>query len=91
MCSSDWTRSGSDLWKTSIVAAPSAVFVRSAEEIAADAAALTVPAAWPEGTKRAWTGGHATPAQAVAAYRARAAATSEADRTDEGRAKTGVP
>ncbi|WP_128774135.1 leucine--tRNA ligase [Actinomyces oricola] len=70
------------------IASPASV--RSAEEIAADAAALTVPAAWPEGTKRAWTGGHATPAQAVAAYRARAAATSEADRTDEGRAKTGV-
>src|SRR4051794_22608353 len=31
--------------------------------------ALTA-AAWPEGTRPAWTGGHATPAQAVAAYRA---------------------
>lgn len=68
----------------------SSASARSAEEIAADAAALTVPAAWPKGTKEAWTGGHATPARAVAAYRARAAATSEADRTDEGRAKTGV-
>ena len=55
-----------------------------------DAAALTVPASWPEGTREAWTGGAATPAQAVAAYRARAAATSDADRTDEGRVKTGV-
>ena len=52
--------------------------------------ALTVPAAWPEGTKEAWTGGYATPAEAVAAYRAQAAATSDADRTDEGRVKTGV-
>ena len=29
------------------------------------------PAAWPEGTRTVWTGGHATPAEAVAAYRAR--------------------
>lgn len=55
-----------------------------------DAAALDVPAAWPEGTREAWTGGHATPAQAVAAYRAAAAAATEAERTDEGRTKTGV-
>ncbi|WP_315582913.1 class I tRNA ligase family protein [Actinomyces viscosus] len=64
--------------------------VRTETQIAADAAALTVPAAWPEGTKEAWTGGYATPAEAVAAYRAQAAATSDADRTDEGRVKTGV-
>ncbi|WP_167145766.1 class I tRNA ligase family protein [Actinomyces sp. ZJ308] len=64
--------------------------VRTEAQIAADAAALTVPAAWPEGTKEAWTGGYATPAEAVAAYRAQAAATSDADRTDEGRVKTGV-
>ena len=64
--------------------------VRTETRIADDAAALTVPAAWPEGTKDAWTGGYATPAEAVAAYRARAAATSDADRTDEGRVKTGV-
>ena len=64
--------------------------VRTDAQIADDAAALTVPAAWPEGTKEAWTGGYATPAEAVAAYRAQAAATSDADRTDEGRVKTGV-
>ena len=64
--------------------------VRTEAQIADDAAALTVPAAWPEGTKEAWTGGYATPAEAVAAYRAQAAATSDADRTDEGRVKTGV-
>ena len=64
--------------------------VRTEAQIADDAAALSVPAAWPEGTKEAWTGGYATPAEAVAAYRAQAAATSDADRTDEGRAKTGV-
>jgi len=68
----------------------SSASVRTDAQIADDAAALTVPAAWPEGTKEAWTGGYATPAEAVAAYRARAAATSDADRTDEGRVKTGV-
>ena len=55
-----------------------------------DAAALTVPAAWPEGTRGAWTGGCAAPAEAVAAYRARAAAATEAERTAEDRPKTGV-
>ena len=64
--------------------------VRTEAQIADDAAALTVPATWPEGTKEAWTGGYATPAEAVAAYRAQAAATSDTDRTDEGRVKTGV-
>ena len=64
--------------------------VRTDAQIADDAAALTVPAAWPEGTKEAWTGGYATPAEAVSAYRARAAATSDVERTDEGRVKTGV-
>jgi leucyl-tRNA synthetase len=49
-----------------------------------------VPAAWPEGTKPAWTGGHASPAEAVAAYRATAAAKTEEERTAEGKVKTGV-
>lgn len=51
---------------------------------------LTVPAEWPEGTREAWKDGHTTPAEAVAAYRAYAAAATEAERTDEGRTKTGV-
>ena len=55
-----------------------------------DAAALTVPAAWPEGTKDAWTDGAATPREAVAAYRAQAAAKTETERTDDERVKTGV-
>ena len=55
-----------------------------------DEAALTLPAAWPEGTKDAWTGGAATPRQAVADYRAQASAKSEAERVDEERTKTGV-
>ena len=63
---------------------------RTEEMVASDAAALTVPAAWPEGTREAWTGGYASPVEAVSAYRAQAAATSEADRTDDSRVKTGV-
>jgi leucyl-tRNA synthetase len=50
---------------------------------------LTTPT-WPEGTKDAWTGGRPTPAEAVAEYRAAAAAKTEVDRQAEGRAKTGV-
>jgi leucyl-tRNA synthetase len=48
-----------------------------------------VPAAWPEGTKPAWTGGHATPEEAVAAYRTQAAAKTDEERTDA-KVKTGV-
>ena len=49
-----------------------------------------VPAAWPEGTHDVWTGGHATPAEAVAAYRAQAASKSDVERQTEGKNKTGV-
>ncbi|MEE6272489.1 leucine--tRNA ligase [Georgenia sp. MJ206] len=49
-----------------------------------------VPSVWPEGTKDAWTGGHASPVEAVSAYRAQAAAKTDAERQDEGRTKTGV-
>ncbi|TCI97364.1 leucine--tRNA ligase [Aeromicrobium sp. IC_218] len=45
--------------------------------------------AWPEGTQDAWTGGAATPAEAVAAYRAKAAAKTDAERQED-REKTGV-
>ncbi|MGW6292765.1 leucine--tRNA ligase [Streptomyces sp. NPDC055058] len=48
------------------------------------------PAAWPEGTHDVWTGGHATPAEAVAAYRAQAAAKSDVERQAEAKDKTGV-
>src|SRR3989440_6613043 len=51
--------------------------------------ALTA-AQWPAGTRPAWTGGHATPAQAVAASRPFAGGETEAGRTAEGREKTGV-
>jgi len=51
--------------------------------------ALTAPA-WPDGVKDAWTGGHADPAAAVAAYRASAVAKTEVERQTEGYEKTGV-
>ncbi|GLY01874.1 leucine--tRNA ligase [Actinoplanes sp. NBRC 101535] len=49
-----------------------------------------VPQAWPAGTKDVWTGGAGTPAEAVAAYRAAAAAKTEEERTADGKVKTGV-
>ena len=49
-----------------------------------------VPAAWPHGIPAVWTGGHATPAEAVAAYRRAAVAKTEVERTAESREKTGV-
>ncbi|MFE9407188.1 leucine--tRNA ligase [Streptomyces sp. NPDC006704] len=49
-----------------------------------------VPAAWPEGTHDVWTGGHATPADAVATYRAFAAAKSDVERQADAKQKTGV-
>ncbi|WP_055701385.1 leucine--tRNA ligase [Streptomyces silaceus] len=49
-----------------------------------------VPAAWPEGTHEVWTGGHATPAEAVAKYRAIAAAKSDVERQADAKEKTGV-
>nr|WP_233565902.1 leucine--tRNA ligase [Cellulomonas sp. PhB143] len=48
------------------------------------------PAAWPEGTKDVWTGGHATPSDAVAAYRAEAAAKTAVERQADAGKKTGV-
>ena len=48
-----------------------------------------LPSAWPEGTRDAWTGGHADPAAAVAAYRARAAARTAVERQAD-TTKTGV-
>ncbi len=52
-------------------------------------AALTA-AAWPDGTDPRWTGGAATPAEAVEAYQRQASRRSELDRQTEGRDKTGV-
>ncbi|WP_328376929.1 leucine--tRNA ligase [Streptomyces sp. NBC_00440] len=49
-----------------------------------------VPDAWPEGTHDVWTGGHATPGEAVAAYRAFAASKSDVERQADAKEKTGV-
>ncbi|MFG2042622.1 leucine--tRNA ligase [Dactylosporangium sp. NPDC048998] len=50
-----------------------------------------VPAAWPAGTDaEKWTGGHATPAEAVAAYRAFAASKTDVERQADAKEKTGV-
>ncbi|MFF5082755.1 leucine--tRNA ligase [Actinoplanes sp. NPDC000266] len=47
------------------------------------------PASWPNPTNPKWTGGHATPAAAIGAYRAQAAAKTDEERT-ESKDKTGV-
>jgi leucyl-tRNA synthetase len=47
-------------------------------------------ARWPESTKDAWTGGAATPAEAIEAYRQQAVNKTEVERQTEGREKTGV-
>ncbi|MGN9791250.1 leucine--tRNA ligase [Streptomyces sp. OZ13] len=49
-----------------------------------------VPAEWPEGVKEEWTGGAATPAEAVAAYRKQAQTKSDVERQTEHKDKTGV-
>ncbi|MFI6639766.1 leucine--tRNA ligase [Streptomyces sp. NPDC050504] len=49
-----------------------------------------VPAAWPEGTHDVWTGGHASPAEAVDAYRKQAEAKSDVERQADAKDKTGV-
>jgi leucyl-tRNA synthetase len=51
--------------------------------------ALT-PAEWPDGTNDKWTGGHKTPADAVAAYRAFAASKTDVERQADAKEKTGV-
>ena len=49
-----------------------------------------VPSEWPDGTHSVWTGGHASPAAAVAAYRAEAAAKTAVERQADAGRKTGV-
>jgi leucyl-tRNA synthetase len=49
-----------------------------------------VEGVWPLETHEKWTGGHTTPAEAVEAYRAFAAAKSEVERQADAKAKTGV-
>lgn len=45
---------------------------------------------WPAGVPDAWTGGHDTPAGAVAAYRAQAAAKTDVERQADAKKKSGV-
>ena len=49
-----------------------------------------IPAAWPDGTRDAWRGGHTTPAEAVDAYRKTAGAKTDQERQAESKEKTGV-
>ncbi|MGR7028075.1 leucine--tRNA ligase [Geodermatophilus sp. URMC 62] len=51
--------------------------------------ALTAPS-WPSGADPRWTGGAATPGEAVREYQRQASRRSELDRQDAGRDKTGV-
>ncbi|MDT5038396.1 MAG: leucyl-tRNA synthetase, partial [Micromonosporaceae bacterium] len=61
--------------------------VLAPEHAAVDA---LVAAAWPAGTVAAWTGGHATPVEAVASYRRFAAGKSDVERQSDAKEKTGV-
>ncbi|MBM7489948.1 leucyl-tRNA synthetase [Micromonospora luteifusca] len=49
-----------------------------------------VPAAWPDGTRDTWTGGHTSPREAVEAYRKAAAAKTDVERQSDTKEKTGV-
>lgn len=49
-----------------------------------------VPAAWPADIPQVWTGGHATPGEAVVSYREFAASKSEVERQADAKEKTGV-
>ncbi|MDO5675976.1 MAG: leucine--tRNA ligase [Propionibacteriaceae bacterium] len=49
-----------------------------------------VPAEWPEGTREAWTGGAATPAEAVDAYVEAAGRKTDLERQADAKEKTGV-
>ena len=51
---------------------------------------VLTPATWPEGTRDAWTGGHAGPREAVEAYRKAAAAKTDVERQADSKEKTGV-
>ncbi|MHB8465023.1 MAG: leucine--tRNA ligase [Acidimicrobiales bacterium] len=71
---------------------PDTLFGATFMVVAPEYAALDdlVAAKWPAGTPDAWTGGHATPAAAVAAYRTAAGGVGDADRLAAARQKTGV-
>jgi len=48
------------------------------------------PASWPSGTRPQWTGGHATPLDAVREYRRFASSKSDVERQADAKEKTGV-
>ncbi|MEU7675611.1 leucine--tRNA ligase [Micromonospora taraxaci] len=51
---------------------------------------VLAPAAWPDGTRDAWTGGHTSPRAAIEAYRKAAAAKTDVERQSDTKEKTGV-
>ncbi|MDG4840649.1 leucine--tRNA ligase [Micromonospora sp. WMMD967] len=51
---------------------------------------VLAPAAWPDGTRDAWTGGHTSPRTAIEAYRKAAAAKTDVERQSDTKEKTGV-
>jgi leucyl-tRNA synthetase len=55
-----------------------------------EAVDLLASGAWPEGTSPSWTGGAATPRDAVQQYRAQAERKTDLERQTEGKDKTGV-